>query len=173
MSEKEIRLPVSSTFDRRLAELVWENCSELAKQTAAGKIALSLDIPPSEINKLLNKEIQSAVAEWVKESLPNIKANVIKRLEQGDLAIDIAKQVKDQAYRSIAVSDLTETVNKVVMQFMEDMMSTMFGSDNANTRTFILSRVDAYIERRMSTRQASDAIQDGQNRLNAANLSPK
>lgn len=62
----KLEIPVGAQFERRLAELVWENCPELARQTAAGRIALAIDVQDKlTIKDATTKAVDGAVAQLV------------------------------------------------------------------------------------------------------------
>ena len=58
---KSVVCPVSSTFEKRLAELVWEHCPELASQTSAGNMALSLDCTSPDVQSTALTQLISEV----------------------------------------------------------------------------------------------------------------
>lgn len=62
----KLEIPVGSAFEKRLAELIWENCPELARQTAAGRMALAIDVQDkATIKETTIKVIESAVTQLV------------------------------------------------------------------------------------------------------------
>lgn len=62
----KLEIPVGAAFEKRLAELIWENCPELARQTAAGRMALAIDVQDkATIKETTSKVIESAVSQIV------------------------------------------------------------------------------------------------------------
>ena len=116
MSTRDVVIPVSAAFEKRLAELVWENCPDLARQTAAGKLALSVDVDAKEIQKMvvatlvpaLAKSTQTEVAKSLKSSIGSIVERVTEAIEtrsqkdmEGRLDRGIEKAVQSAATRKI------------------------------------------------------------------------
>ena len=96
MSTREVTIPVSAAFEKRLAELVWENAPELARQTAAGKLALSLDVDCQAVRDVVWTELRSAINEWVQEQLPAVKKRV------RSLKTDVIEKECDDRIRAYA-----------------------------------------------------------------------
>lgn len=62
----KLEIPVGSVFEKRLAELVWDNCPELARQTAAGRMALAIDVADkATVKEATSKVVDSAVSQLV------------------------------------------------------------------------------------------------------------
>lgn len=62
----KLEVPVGPAFEKRLAELIWENCPDLAKQTAAGRMALAIDVQDkATMKETTSKVIDSAVSQLV------------------------------------------------------------------------------------------------------------
>ena len=79
MATKDVKVPVSAVFEKRLAELVWENCPELARQTAAGRLALSLDFDSKEVQA---KALDMLVAEGVRQLRPILREAMDSQVEE-------------------------------------------------------------------------------------------
>lgn len=69
----KLTIPVGAAFEKRLAELVWENCPELARSTAAGKMALALEVDESHIGDVVVSNLLSIAEEKL---LPSIAKKV-------------------------------------------------------------------------------------------------
>lgn len=62
----KLEIPVGAVFEKRLAELIWENCPDLARQTAAGRMALAIDVhDKATIKQATKSAIDSAVSQLV------------------------------------------------------------------------------------------------------------
>lgn len=60
----KLEIPLGAVFEKRLAELIWENCPDLARQTAAGRMALAIDVQDkATVKEATSKVIDSAVAQ--------------------------------------------------------------------------------------------------------------
>ena len=107
MKKTELAIPVSQAFERRLAELVWENCPELARQTAAGRMALAIDVSnPATIDRAKQEAMAIAVNETVGPLVESVRA----RLEQSDCVEQVVADASQVLEKKLAtIRDQIET----------------------------------------------------------------
>jgi len=98
----KLDIPVGAAFEKRLAELIWENCPELARQTAAGRIALAIDVT----DKLIIKEAtSSAIKEAAAKMIEPLIAALRPLMEQDDITSDAAKKAQEIINAKLAAVD--------------------------------------------------------------------
>lgn len=100
----KLDIPVGAAFEKRLAELIWENCPELARQTAAGRMALAIDVTDkATVKDATSKVIDSAVsqlvgplvnaaAEQLEGSAETVKTGVEAEIKKAMVAIEATMQ---------------------------------------------------------------------------------
>ena len=100
----KLDIPVGSAFEKRLAELIWENCPELARQTAAGRMALAIDVTDkATVKDATSKVIDSAVSQLVEPlvnaateqlegSAETVKTGVEAEIKKAMVAIEATMQ---------------------------------------------------------------------------------
>jgi glycine cleavage system H lipoate-binding protein len=174
-----LQIGVGSKFQERLAELVWANCPELARQTAAGQMALSLD---STSTKIQDQMIAALVPE------------VVKALK-GDVAKQVKERMKDKVLQEVAknvVIDITSAmqrqfthlvhgeVTKVVKTQVEAALQHEFGNRNSNGSfgdknvvfaAYVRKRLDALVDEELGHRvrlsaPVEDAITEATDKCN-------
>lgn len=98
----DLVIQIGNAFEKKLAELCWENCTELARQTAAQTLALSLDFNAAHVQRKAREEL---VNQAVQQAIPDVMTVARDRaLEQiGTKAIQrqIDKTVKDCVVHAI------------------------------------------------------------------------
>ena len=100
----KIEFPVGAVFEKRLAELVWDNCPELAKQTAAGRMALAIDVQDkATVKETTSKVIDSAVTQLVG---PLVNA-ASEQLENSNNAELVKVKVEVAVKKAIADAEVT------------------------------------------------------------------
>jgi hypothetical protein len=113
----KLEIPVSAVFEKRLAELVWQNCPKLARETAAGQLALRLDFDAGSIQKVV---IEQLIAEMIAKFRPKLKKTI-------DSAI--TKAVKDHATHQIENTEWIESnIHRRIDQLCEVVMEEMVRS---------------------------------------------
>ena len=114
-ASQSIELPVGAQFDRRLAELVWENCPELARQTAAGRIALAIDVTDKEVMKTAT---DLAISEAVKRLLePLLEAASPCLAPESDRIVQEAKKLLDER-----LAEVSQRLEGFLSKTLEDFM---------------------------------------------------
>ncbi len=127
---KKLEIPVGVAFEKRLAELVWENCPDLAKSTAAGKMALSLDVGDDHISAVVVTSLLSVAEDKLLPSIAdkvNALADEIVAKFQDDtktllknteelLGKALAKQINDK---------LDAAVQKAVVRVADNSMERL------------------------------------------------
>ena len=89
----DLQISVGVAFERRLAELVWEHCPELARQTAAGRMALAIDVSnPDTIEAAERQAVQEAVSQLVGTMVELNRP----RLEGSDIVDRVVSDVKEK-----------------------------------------------------------------------------
>lgn len=103
-SKQQIEIPVGAAFEKRLAELVWEHCPELARQTAAGRMALAIDVSdPDTIDVAVKTAVEDAASQLVGPLIESSRS----LLEESGI-----EQVVTKA-REMLESRLVEITNKL------------------------------------------------------------
>jgi uncharacterized membrane-anchored protein YjiN (DUF445 family) len=141
----KLEIPVGVAFEKRLAELIWENCPELARQTAAGRMALAIDVSDSgTIKEATKKTIEEASSQLVKPLLDAAQ----KLLEESSSVDRVVSDVKEtiKATRETIEGTLKkraanalekavqEYLDRVFVQQVRDVASGMF-NDRPLART--------------------------------------
>lgn len=112
----KLEIPVGAAFEKRLAELIWESSSELARQTAAGRIALAIDVTDKlTINSATDSAIQHAVHKLAVTIIESAKPQLEESGSQ-----DVIKRVKkivDANVEEIS-KDLTERADSALDDYL-------------------------------------------------------
>lgn len=153
----EVTIPISSTLEKRLAELIWENCPELARQTVAGKIAMSVEIDDQVVYSVVQHEVQGVVSACIKE-----KAAILK--EQVDLQIDeclkgdTPKAVRASVKRIVDGTHLISEVDKMIRQAVEGEVVIAFRAwidrHEEAMNKLVESRIDNYLDKALKGAEA-------------------
>jgi hypothetical protein len=152
-TDQLLEIPIrTSAFEKRLAELVWENCPELAKQTAAGKIAMSLDIDNELINKLMHQEMQAAVSVVVKERSTRIESVVqtlIKENLKDEARLKVSKHVQEALRQTHIANEVGKMIRDAVREEVAKTINSWLTGDNKQAMAALVDgRVDNYIRDR-------------------------
>lgn len=100
----KIEMPVGAVFEKRLAELIWENCPDLARQTAAGRLALAIDVQDkATVKEVTKKVVDDAAAQLVG---PLVNA-AIAQIEDSSNVEAIRVKVETAVNKAIAESEST------------------------------------------------------------------
>jgi phosphoribosyl-ATP pyrophosphohydrolase len=110
---KKLEIPVGVAFEKRLAELVWENCPELARSTAAGKMALALDVDADHIGDVVVASLLSIAEEKL---LPSIAKKV------NELADEIVAKFQDDA--KTLLKNTADLLDKALAKQITDKLDT-------------------------------------------------
>lgn len=172
MASKDVAIPVSSVFEKRLADLVWENCPELARQTAAGNLALSLDfgspdVQSTALTKLISEVVQELRPKVLKvaESLIDVAVEkVVERISNSVLAKaekNMPKQMNNQISNKI-----DQLIHAQLYERVSAACGEYFGERNESFATVIRARVDALVDEHLTLRlstnpRAQQAIDSG------------
>lgn len=121
----KLEIPVGAHFERRLAELVWENCPELARQTAAGRIALAIDVQDkATIKDATNKAVDSAVAQLV-GPLVNVASEQLKdssNIEQVKAKVETAVQNAIAEAESTMQQRASDTLHEALRKYWDTVL---------------------------------------------------
>lgn len=165
----DLKIPVHAAFQKRLAELVWDNCPDLARQTAAGKLAMSIEADDPDI-------VMQVVQSLKQDILDLLKADLIAEVKKEFSANQVATIVDE--VRAEAKEHLQEHVNlrsvqkidKVVEHTVQSAADVYFGGNGQSFAKVIRSRVDALVDSHLKRRlnanngqgiAASAAIDEG------------
>ena len=123
-----LEIPTSDSFQVRLAELVWENAPELARKTAAGQMALGMDLDSSKVASIVEAEVAAnAISELLPEVLKMVRAELAGetfRDAVGELLrLSEKKSVALQAAADAVIArELPKQVEKLVSDFLGDRL---------------------------------------------------
>lgn len=149
--KSELVIPItSSAFEKRLAELVWENCPELARQMVAGKIALSLEVDNETIHGLIQGDLHNAVSKFAEDNREAIRSAVklqVKEYLEKDAFLQISERVK-VAINKIPIAN---EIGKLIVNAVRDECAIVINSwlmgENKETMTKLIeNRVDSFIQ---------------------------
>lgn len=113
----KLEIPVGSAFEKRLAELVWENCPELARQTAAGRMALAIDVQDkATIKETTIKVVDSAVSQLVGPLIDAAREHLALVCSVESVTACAEKAVKK------AIVDLESSLQKRASVALEDSL---------------------------------------------------
>lgn len=178
MSNREVVIPVSAAFEKRLAELVWEHCPDLARQTAAGNLALSLNVDAEEIQKMviakllpsLVKKTQVEVSGRLESSVDAIAAQVAEQIGAGSLE-DAEKRldgVIDKAVRWSVNREVDALVKEPVRRGVDEHFGKHFSSG-------LQDRIDCivrdHLESRLSHGKPATVMRNAEETVDKANAS--
>jgi hypothetical protein len=154
--QHEIAIPVTPFFEKKLAELVWENCPELARQTVAGKIAMSLEIDNHVVQSLVHKELQTMACAFVKDQAEKLNAIAALELEKC-LESQVTKEIRDAVNHLVNKTPLANEVGKMIRNAVNEevclVVNTWLRGDNKDAMVKLLeSRIDTYIQEREKTK---------------------
>lgn len=111
----KLDIPVGAAFEKRLAELVWENCPELARQTAAGRIALAIDVTDKAIiSEATNRAITEAVHRLID---PLLEKLADWQVERQQTIMEAAKALLDERVNEVA-TELGAKIDKALNDFL-------------------------------------------------------
>ena len=165
---KEIVIPVASTFEKRFADLVWEHCPELARQTAAGNMALSLDfaspdVQSTALTQLITGVVKELRPKVLKESEPLIEAAVKKVVERVCKGVNAEKNIPKRLDNQIS-EKLDQLIHSQLYEQVIAACGEYFGGRNGSFVRVIRARVDALVDahlgRRLSTNPAAKQVLD-------------
>jgi hypothetical protein len=156
-TDQLLEIPIrTAAFEKRLAELVWENCPELAKQTAAGKIAMSLEIDNEVINKLMHQEMQAAVSVFVKERSMRIESVVqtlIKENLKDEARLQVSKHVQEALRQTHIANEVGKMIRDAVREEVAKTINSWLTGDNKQAMAALVDgRVDNYIRDRTESK---------------------
>ena len=119
--QQKFEIPVGAAFEKRLAELVWEHCPELARQTAAGRMALAIDVSdPDTIDAVKRGAVQDAASQLVGPLIESARSQLEgSGIEQ---VVTEAREMLESRIDSIR-GRLERTVDKSVEQSIGDCLS--------------------------------------------------
>lgn len=158
----KLEIPVGAQFERRLAELIWENCSELARQTAAGRIALAIDVQDKfTIKDATSKAVDSAVAQLVGPlskaageqleaecSVDAVKAGVSEAIKKA--TVDVEATMKQRASDALQ-EGLRRYWSEVLLNEVKRASRDLFGDREIAkvVRERLESLITEYLEHRL------------------------
>lgn len=162
-----LEIPIrTSAFEKRLAELVWENCPELAKQTAAGKIAMSLDVDNEVINKLMHQEMQAAVSVFVKErsmSIESVVQTCISENLKNEASLQVSKHVlevlRQTHFENLVAKMIQDAIREEVIKTIN---SWLVGENKEVMARLVEGRVDGYIREHLDNKDLTKNTSDHQ-----------
>jgi hypothetical protein len=161
-AKNEITIPVSAAIESRLAELIWENCPELARQTVAGKIAMALEIDQSAVQKLIAKlidaEMKPIVESHVEKQSHALRERIEQKAEKCLESIEITQDVSDAVKRTLLSGSLSNEVGKLIRNAVNTEVhnvieSWLNGENKEAMIKLIEGRVDEHLYAQM---KASD-----------------
>ncbi len=138
----EVTIPVSSVFDTKLAELVWLNCPELARQTVAGKIAMSLEIDDEHAHAVMQHEIKVVVSAFVKEKASELKEQVNAQIDEV-LKAEVTKALRVAVKQVMDSCPVAKEVGNIIRAAVNDEATVLV---NAWVNKNLESRVDKYLD---------------------------
>lgn len=149
INENEVTIPITYAFEKRLAELVWENCPEIARQTVAGKIAMSVEIDDQVVYTIMQHEVQVVVAACVKEQAAALKEQVKSQIDKC-LKDEATKAVPSCVKRVIDGANIANEVGKMIRSAVNDevcvVVNSWLSGNNKEVMTKLIeSRVDNYL----------------------------
>lgn len=160
MMEDTLQIGVGAKFQERLAELVWANCPELARQTAAGKMALALD---SNSKRLQDQMTAALVPEVVRALKGDVAKQVKERMKESvlqevakNVVIDITSAMQHQ-FKALVQGEVTKIVKVQVesalqQEFGDRNSNGSFGAQNIVFAAYVRKRLDAIVTEELSHR---------------------
>lgn len=113
----KIEFPVSAAFEKRLAELIWENCPDLARQTAAGRMALAIDVQDkATVKEVTSKVISSAVIQLVGPLVNAVSAQVDESSNVEAVRVKVESAVKK------AIADAESTLHQRASDTLQESL---------------------------------------------------
>lgn len=158
--EDVLEIGVGAKFQERLADLVWKNCSELARQTAAGKMALALD---SSSERIQNQVIKSLVPEIV-NAIKGDVAEQVKTSLTGKILEEVAKNVVisiTDGMRGTFSHLVEKEVTKAVRWQVDAAINKQFKKGNGSLAAHVRKRLDEIIDSEFNHRlRVNEAAQE-------------
>lgn len=172
---KEFTVGVGAAFDKRLAELVWESCSELAKQTVSGKLAMTVDFNSSEVIHLILQTLSSAVVE-------KLKPQVLEKLKDAFSLESLTNKLSEDKMISNALRDLegdldcrvSAIIEKVVSERVKAQVELIIDHTFGSSFTVMVEglakrAIDCHIERRLSNGKPAVVLKDAETQIRMIN----
>jgi len=168
---REFTVPVGAAFDKRLAELAWESCSQLAKETVSGKLAMTVDFNSDDIIHLILQSLNSAVVE-------KLKPKVLDRLNDEFSAESLTRKLAEDGRVSNALLDIASHLHSRVQGILESLVAARvqkqveliidhdLGSDfTSMVMELARKSVESHVERRLGHGKEGVALNRAEERI--------
>lgn len=123
----KLEIPIGAAFEKRLAELVWENCPELARQTAAGRIALAIDVQDkATVKEATSKVIDSAVLQLAGPlvAVAGEQLNESSNVEQVKVKVEVAVKKAIADAESTMQQRASEALHEALRKYWDTVLLT-------------------------------------------------
>lgn len=174
MAAKNVTIPVSAVFEKRLAELVWDNCPELARQTAAGQMALSLDYGDKAIQRMvmerlmfevletLRPKVLAALESEMEETLGRVDGLVKEALKEVMPNVETMLRLRAENGFPAFENEMGKRSGKIIHEVLEGRATRAVdeyfdGRNGPFAKRVIASRMDAMLASRIEERSTKDA----------------
>jgi len=172
-----LQIPVGVAFERRLAELVWEHCPALARETAAGKMAMELELDGQAVQDIIIEELRPSIKEWAALQVEILRGKLSESLDVAKIVEEEADSVRAEVQASLGRNtnldkDIlglihTTAMDEVIIR-VRRCAGEVFGTNDESLHKMVVSRIDAYLERRLDVPETHRAIADGMHKMVAA-----
>jgi hypothetical protein len=175
-NKNEVTIPITPAFEKRLAEMVWENLPELARQTVAGKIAMALEVDEKTTQKLIDNELKTAIGDLIEKQKLALDERLTDRIDaycRNNLDAVVGKSIRDAVEFVLNKTSLSVAVDTMIRDAVREEVAKTINSwltgDNKQAMTALVDgRVDNYIRDR--TESKVEHWLEAQSRLKMAKI---
>lgn len=159
-NRSEVTIPITPAFEKRLAELVWENLPELARQTVAGKIAMALEVDERITQKLIDGELKKAIGDLIEKQKLTLEERLTDRVDaycRDNLDAVVGKNVRDSVEFVLNKTSLSNAVDAMIRdavggEVAKTINSWLTGDNKQAMAAMVDGRVDNYIRNRTESK---------------------
>lgn len=159
-NKNEVNIPITPAFEKRLAEMVWENLPELARQTVAGKIAMALEVDEKTTQKLMDGELKTAIGELIEKQKVDLEERLTDRVDaycRNNLDAVVGKSIREAVEFVLNKTSLSSTVDAMIINAVREEVAKTINSwltgDNKQAMAALVDgRVDSYIRDRAESK---------------------
>ena len=150
-SVPELFVPVSEAFENRLAELVWEGMSELARQTICNRMSLSVEVDSEYVERIVVEDVVKIVSEGLQREVLEAVRDKWDPMLQGietTLVADVLKSATSTVQKILEVRS-KGLLDKVIEEELKGQImgacKEYFGSSVSENAKVVRARVDEYV----------------------------
>jgi hypothetical protein len=155
-----VTIPITPAFEKRLAEMVWENLPELARQTVAGKIAMALEVDEKTTKKLIDSELKTAIVDLIEKQKLALDERLTDRVDaycRNNLDAVVGKSIRDAVEFVLNKTSLSAAVDAMIRDSVREEVAKTINSwltgDNRQAMAALVDgRVDSYIRDRSESK---------------------